>query len=97
MLIAKQDIEDELARRITAPLEALNARESEQDRREAEAQASARTASPPPVAPPAQVATQAPIQKTAEEKLRELAALRDAGLITPEDFEAKKTTILATM
>jgi uncharacterized membrane protein YdbT with pleckstrin-like domain len=91
MLLAKQDIEDELARRITAPLEALNARESEQDRREAEAQASARTAPPPAVAPPA------PVQKTAEEKLRELAALRDAGLITPEDFEAKKTTILATM
>jgi uncharacterized membrane protein YdbT with pleckstrin-like domain len=91
MLLAKQDIEDELARRITAPLEALNARESEQDRREAEAQGSARTAPPPPVAPPA------PVQKTAEEKLRELAALRDAGLITPEDFEAKKTTILATM
>jgi|SRR5450759_558646 uncharacterized membrane protein YdbT with pleckstrin-like domain len=91
MLLAKQDIEDELARRITAPLEALNARESEQDRREAEAQASAGTAPPPPVAAPA------PVQKTAEEKLRELAALRDAGLITPEDFEAKKTTILATM
>ena len=91
MLLAKQDIEDELARRITAPLEALNARESEQDRREAEAQASARTAAAAPVAPPA------PVQKTAEEKLRELASLRDAGLITPEDFEAKKTTILATM
>jgi hypothetical protein len=29
--------------------------------------------------------------------LRELAALRDAGLITPEDYEAKKTTILARM
>ena len=95
MLLAKQDIEDELARRITAPLEALNARESEQDRREAEAQASARTAPPAPVAPP--VVPTAPAQKTAEEKLRELAALRDAGLITPEDFEAKKTTILATM
>ena len=91
MLLAKQDIEDDMARRITAPLEALNARESEQDRREAEAQASARTAAAAPVAPPA------PVQKTAEEKLRELAALRDAGLITPEDFEAKKTTILATM
>ena len=91
MLLAKQDIEDELARRITAPLEALNARESEQDRRAAEAQASARAVIAPPVAP------SPPVQKTAEEKLRELAGLRDAGLITPEDFEAKKTTILATM
>jgi uncharacterized membrane protein YdbT with pleckstrin-like domain len=96
MLLAKQDIEDELARRITAPLEALNAREVEQDRKESEAQASARAAAPPTVAPPAP-APPAPVQKTTEEKLRELAALRDAGLITPEDYEAKKTTILATM
>jgi Short C-terminal domain len=88
MMLAKQDIEDELARRITAPLEALNARDVEQDRKAAEALASAR-----PVALPAP----APVQKTTEEKLRELAALRDAGLITPEDYEAKKTTILATM
>jgi uncharacterized membrane protein YdbT with pleckstrin-like domain len=95
MLLAKQDIEDDLARKITAPLEALNAHEVEQDRREAEAQATARTAAAAPVAPP--VTPPAPVQKTAEEKLRELAALRDAGLITPEDFEAKKTTILATM
>src|SRR5664280_2305625 len=88
MMLAKQDIEDELARRITAPLEALNARDVEQDRKATEALASARA-----VAPPAP----APVQKTTEEKLRELAALRDAGLITPEDYEAKKTTILATM
>ena len=93
MLLAKQDIEDDLARRITAPLEALNAREVEQDRKESEAHASARAAAPPAVAPPAP----APVQRTTEEKLRELAALRDAGLISPEDYEAKKTTILATM
>lgn len=88
MLLAKQDIEDELARRITAPLDALNARELEEDRREAQARASARPVVPPPPVP---------AQKTTEEKLRELAGLRDAGLITPEDYEAKKTTILATM
>jgi uncharacterized membrane protein YdbT with pleckstrin-like domain len=98
MMLAKQDIEDELARRITAPLEALNARDVEQDRKEAEARASARAAAPPTVAPPAVAPpAPAPVQKTTEEKLRELAALRDAGLITPEDYEAKKTTILATM
>ena len=98
MLLAKQDIEDELARRITAPLEALNARDVEQDRKESEAQASARVVAPPAVAPPAVAPpAPAPVQKTTEEKLRELAALRDAGLITPEDYEAKKTTILATM
>ncbi len=92
MLLAKQDIEDDLARKITAPLEALNAHEAAEDRREAEAQAAAPVVAAPPPAAPA-----APAPKTAEEKLRELAALRDAGLITPEDFEAKKTTILATM
>lgn len=92
MLLAKQDIEDELARRITAPLEALNAHEIEEDRRQAEALASARAAAAPVAPPPP-----APVQKTTEEKLRELAALRDAGLITPEDYEAKKTTILAVM
>jgi len=98
MLLAKQDIEDDLARRITAPLEALNAREVEQDRKESEAHASARAAAPPAVAPPAVAPpAPAPVQRTTEEKLRELAALRDAGLISPEDYEAKKTTILATM
>jgi len=93
MLLAKQDIDDELARRITAPLEALNARETEEDRKEAEDRASARAAAAPVVVPP----PPAPVQRTTEEKLRELAALRDAGLITPGDYEAKKTTILATM
>ena len=97
MLLAKQDIEDELARRITAPLEALNARDVEQDRRDAAAEASARAVAALPA--PVVVATPppAPVQMTTEEKLRELASLRDAGLITPEDYEAKKTTILATM
>jgi uncharacterized membrane protein YdbT with pleckstrin-like domain len=93
MMLAKQDIEDDLARRITAPLEALNAHELDEDRREAEARASARAAAAPIAAPP----PPAPVHKTTEEKLRELAGLRDAGLITPEDYEAKKTTILATM
>ena len=91
MLLAKQDIEDELARRITAPLEALNAHEVEEDRREAAAEASTRVAAPVAAPQPA------PAPKTTEEMLRELAALRDAGLITPEDYEAKKTTILARM
>ena len=92
MLLAKQDLEDELARRITAPLEALNAHEVEQDRR---ADAAAASQAAAPIAAPAAAPVAAP--KTTEEKLRELAALRDAGLITPEDFEAKKTAILATM
>ncbi len=95
MLLAKQDLEDDLGRRISAPLEALNAHEAEQDRR-ADAAAALRSVPPVPsgpVTPP----TPARPPKTTEERLRELAALRDAGLITPEDFEAKKAAILAAM
>jgi len=95
MLLAKQDLEDDLGRRISAPLEALNAHEVEQDRR-ADAAAAMRSAAPAPTAPRAPAAPAAP-PKTTEARLRELAALRDAGLITPEDFEAKKTAILAAM
>lgn len=47
-------------------------------------------AAPPP--PPA-----APAEPTAEEKLRSLAKLRDDGIITPEEFEAKKATLLAEL
>jgi uncharacterized membrane protein YdbT with pleckstrin-like domain len=96
MLLAKQDLEDDLGRRISAPLEALNAHEVEQDRR-ADAAAVLRSAPPAPAAPPAPSAVPAPAPKTTEQRLRELAALRDAGLITPEDFEAKKAAILAAM
>ena len=46
---------------------------------------------PVPVAPPA---APAPLAPTAEEKLRSLAKLRDDGLLTPEEFEAKKADLL---
>jgi hypothetical protein len=46
---------------------------------------------PAPVAPPPRPAP------TAEEKLRSLAKLRDDGLITPEDYEAKKADLLKEM
>ena len=46
---------------------------------------------PVPVAPPA---PPAPLAPTAEEKLRSLAKLRDDGLLTPEEFEAKKADLL---
>jgi uncharacterized membrane protein YdbT with pleckstrin-like domain len=48
-------------------------------------------AAPPPAAPPPAAAP------TAEEKLRSLAKLRDDGLITPEEFEAKKAELLSEM
>ncbi len=58
------------------------------------------TAAPAPVAPaPAPVAP-APAAATAEDQaasLVRLAELRDQGVITPEEFEAKKTEILSRM
>ncbi len=43
---------------------------------------------PVPVAPPA------PAAPTADDKLRSLAKLRDDGIISPEEFEAKKAELL---
>jgi DNA segregation ATPase FtsK/SpoIIIE-like protein len=50
-----------------------------------------------PVVAPAPAAPAAPPEPTAEEKLRSLAKLRDDGLISPEDYEAKKTELLGQM
>jgi flagellar basal body-associated protein FliL len=44
----------------------------------------------PPVFPPPALAS---VQHT-EQQLRSLAKLRDEGVITPQDFEAKKRTLL---
>ncbi len=49
----------------------------------------ARPEEPPVFPPPALVS----IQHT-EQQLRSLAKLRDEGVITPEDFEAKKRSLL---
>ncbi len=49
---------------------------------------------PAPVAPPPPIAPPRPPEPTAEEKLRSLAKLRDDGIITPEDYEAKKAQLL---
>ena len=86
MLQAKQDIEEGLARKITAPLQALADQETAEAKERADAAVAARTA-----------ATSRPAEPSVEEKLRQLAALRDQGLITPDDYEAKKTAILALM
>jgi uncharacterized membrane protein YdbT with pleckstrin-like domain len=45
----------------------------------------------------AEAAAVSPRAPTVEDKLRQLAALRDQGLITPDDYEATKTAILALM
>lgn len=51
--------------------------------------------SPPP--PPAPVATPAPPADQLTSTLESLAALRDRGLITPEEYEAKKRDLLERM
>ncbi|OGO57989.1 MAG: hypothetical protein A2Z32_01715 [Chloroflexi bacterium RBG_16_69_14] len=64
-----------------------------------------RAAAPAPLAPapqdtapaPAPVVAPAPPDATAEDKLRSLAKMRDDGLITPEDYEAKKAELLEEM
>ncbi len=64
--------------------------------------APAADAAPAPVAasPAPAVASEAPAappRQPLEEKLRTLAKLRDDGIITPEDYEAKKADLLAQM
>jgi uncharacterized membrane protein YdbT with pleckstrin-like domain len=59
-------------------------------------------ASAPPRAPsqaptPAEGASPAPTDPTTEDKLRSLAKMRDDGLITAEDYETKKTDLLADL
>jgi len=58
-----------------------------------------RAAAVPPPAPaaPAPAAAPTPVEATVEEKLQSLATMRDSGLITAEDYEAKKTELLADL
>jgi uncharacterized membrane protein YdbT with pleckstrin-like domain len=51
----------------------------------------------PPVTIPAPPEPAAPAAPSPDEKLRSLAKLRDDGLITAEDYEAKKAELLAQM
>ena len=48
-----------------------------------------------PISGPAPIP--APAEPTTEDRLRSLAKMRDDGLITPEDYEAKKTDLLADL
>ena len=52
-------------------------------------------AAPPP--PPAPVAPPAPAEPSVDEKLRSLAKLRDDGIISPEEFDAKKAELLEAL
>jgi hypothetical protein len=65
---------------------------------------SARVATPPPgpapatpAMPPASNGHTAPTTASVIEQLRQLGELRDLGVVTPEEFEAKKTELLARL
>jgi len=61
----------------------------------AAAPAQSQAAPPPQMAqPPQAAAPAAPSQASYIEELKSLAELRDAGIITAEDFEAKKKSLL---
>jgi uncharacterized membrane protein YdbT with pleckstrin-like domain len=49
---------------------------------------------PIPAAPPPPPPAPAPAVPTVDERLRSLAKLRDDGLLTPEEFEAKKAELI---
>jgi hypothetical protein len=89
-------------RSITGPMEFRNAIMGQKDARTtAIAGTSAAVAAPAPVAPVAAAsvvaATPASSSADAADALAKLADLRDRGAITTEEFEAKKTEILARM
>jgi hypothetical protein len=102
MLMTKHDVETGIDRRmdgrrdqVTSPADAPPSPAAPAVAPAAPAEPEAAPAAPAPApaapAPPAP-ATAAP--PTADEKLRTLAKLRDDGIITPEDYEAKKAQIL---
>lgn len=64
-------------------------------RRQHQKWAAQTAAAPAPVAAPAAPATPATNDMSATlEQLKQLGELRDAGILTPEEFEAKKAAIL---
>jgi hypothetical protein len=92
MLDQKMEFEQADARHIAAAV------------RESAVQAQARAAvAPEPVPPPPAVtqpipqAPPGPPAPSVEDKLRSLAKLRDDGIISPEEFEAKKASLLAEL
>jgi hypothetical protein len=85
MLDQKMEFEQADARQISEAVRAAGA---------AGPAVAAAAAPVPPVTVPAPAAPAAPAAPTAEEKLRSLAKLRDDGLITAEDYEAKKVDLL---
>jgi uncharacterized membrane protein YdbT with pleckstrin-like domain len=98
MLDEKQDWEAADARMISAAVRE-QARPSPAAAVAAAEVTTAAGAAPAPATPVAAAPTpaaSAPVQSP-EEKLRSLAALRDDGIITPEEFEAKKAALLAEL
>jgi hypothetical protein len=90
MLEAKHELEIELARPTTPPIRAT---EPAQAPAQAPAPAPAAAPAPAPSAPHAAVMTSAEVAGA----LDRLADLRDRGIVTPEEFEAKKAELLDRM
>jgi hypothetical protein len=55
---------------------------------------SAAQAPPPAAAPPAAPAQAAPAQQDDMAEIKQLAAMKDQGILTEEEFQAKKKQIL---
>jgi hypothetical protein len=55
---------------------------------------SAAQAPPPAAAPPAAPAPAAPAQQDDMAEIQQLAAMKDQGILTEEEFQAKKKQIL---
>jgi hypothetical protein len=55
---------------------------------------SAAQAPPPAAAPPAAPAQAAPAQQDDMAEIQQLAAMKDQGILTEEEFQAKKKQIL---
>jgi len=70
------------------------AREADEDARIADLEAQGAQAPPPAAAPPPPAASQAAASNDTVEQLTKLAALRDQGVLTDEEFAAQKAKIL---
>jgi uncharacterized membrane protein YdbT with pleckstrin-like domain len=92
MLDQKQEWEQADARSIAAAV-----RESAQPARAPVQEATIVAPAAAPASTPAPTAPAVPAAPTTDEKLRSLARLRDDGIISPEEFEAKKGELLSEM
>ena len=80
--------------KLLASVDPLLRQAQENERKQREADLAAMTTAAAPAAPAAPAASPAPAQPDYITELKRLAELRDMGIITAEDFEAKKNQLL---